>query len=183
MASSIADWVLGVVLFTSSARSSPVKIGPGRNAKSPVAGAYTYEPVTSPGSMSGVHCSRRKSRPSADARLRAARVLPSPGTSSKSTWPPARIAARAIVRGSSIPTTAPRTLSSTRRPTSAICVVSWVLIRSPSCRSEFDRSHRAPARCRRAALRGGGGRCALRLPTVRRCGRVVQGRRGRGHDG
>ena len=67
----------------------------------------------SAGSRSGVHCSRRNSRPRAEARLRAASVLPSPGTSSNSTWPPASIAARAIRRGLSIPTTTVPTRAST----------------------------------------------------------------------
>ena len=69
----------------------------------------------SAGSRSGVHCRRRNSRPSAAARLRAARVLPSPGTSSNSTCPPASSAASAIRSGRSISTTTVPTRSSTRR--------------------------------------------------------------------
>jgi hypothetical protein len=36
IASSIADWVRGVVRFTSSARTTFAKIGPRRNSNSPV---------------------------------------------------------------------------------------------------------------------------------------------------
>ena len=65
----------------------------------------------SDGSRSGVHCSRRKSRPSAEARLRAASVLPSPGTSSNSTCPPARMLASATSTASLMPTTTVATRS------------------------------------------------------------------------
>ncbi len=69
----------------------------------------------SAGSRSGVNCTRAKSRPSTRARLRAARVLPSPGKSSSSTWPLARTAESTSVSGRRLPTTAFSTSSSTRR--------------------------------------------------------------------
>ena len=68
-----------------------------------------------------MHCTRRNSSPSAVARLRAASVLPSPGTSSNSTWPPPRMAASATLSGSRMPTTSVATSSSTALPRSATC--------------------------------------------------------------
>ena len=83
------------------------------------AGSNTLDPVMSDGSRSGVHCTRRNVRPSAVARLRAASVLPRPGTSSNSTWPPASTAASAVVSGSRMPTTRVATSSRIAPPRSA----------------------------------------------------------------
>ena len=47
----------------------------------------TSVPVMSDGIRSGVNCTRRNSRSSVRASVRAMRVLPSPGTPSRSTWP------------------------------------------------------------------------------------------------
>src|SRR5690606_29144667 len=116
IASSSADCVLGAVRLISSARKSPVKTGPGRKVNVPVTGSYTEDPVMSAGSRSGVHCSRREASTSAVASVRRARVLRRPGTSSTSTWPPARIAASARRSGCVIPTTTVPTPASTASP-------------------------------------------------------------------
>ena len=79
MASSSAAWVLGGVRLISSASSSWVKTGPGRNTISPVRWSYRGAPMTSEGSRSGVNWMRAKSRPSARANDRAISVLPRPG--------------------------------------------------------------------------------------------------------
>ena len=91
MASSSAAWVFGGVRLISSASSSWVNTGPGRNTISPVRWSYSGAPMTSEGSRSGVNWMRAKSRPSARANDRAISVLPRPGRSSSSTWPPARM--------------------------------------------------------------------------------------------
>ena len=70
--------------------------------------------MTSAGSRSGVNCSRRKPSPSAWAKQRAVSVLPSPGRSSSSTWPPARMPARTSASASRLPTMTVPTASSTR---------------------------------------------------------------------
>src|SRR6056297_388530 len=121
IASSSAAWVRGGVRLISSARSNPANSGPFRKANSLLRWSYTNEPVRSAGSRSGVNWAREKSRPSVCANERAASVLPRPGKSSSSTWPPARTAARTRVRASRLPTTAISTSSSTsfaRRETS-----------------------------------------------------------------
>ncbi len=68
----------------SSASRKLVKIGPGRNSslRRPVAGSSSMMsmPVMSDGIRSGVNWMRRNSRSSVRARVRAIRVLPSPGT-------------------------------------------------------------------------------------------------------
>src|SRR3954451_8770928 len=69
----------------------------------------------SAGSRSGVNCTRAKSSPSTRARLRAAKVLPSPGKSSSSTCPLASTAERTSVSGVRLPITALSTASSTWR--------------------------------------------------------------------
>ena len=66
------------------------------------------EPVRSAGSRSGVNWARVNSMPSVCANDRAASVLPSPGKSSSSTCPPARIPARTSRRESDLPITTER---------------------------------------------------------------------------
>ena len=87
MASSRADWVLGVARFISSASTIWEIMGPGLNSNSEVFWLKIETPVTSLGSRSGVNWMRRKLLPEDRARLRASMVLPTPGTSSMSTWP------------------------------------------------------------------------------------------------
>ena len=77
--------------------------GPGLKTKFIVAVSMIDEPVMSPGSMSGVHCTRAVSasmeRPIATASI----DLPTPGTSSNRMWPPAQIATNVRRTMSSLP--------------------------------------------------------------------------------
>ena len=63
-------------------------IGPGRNSNSPLCWLKIETPVTSLGSRSGVNWMRLKLQPIERAMDFASIVLPTPGTSSISTWPP-----------------------------------------------------------------------------------------------
>ena len=87
MASRRADCVLGVALFTSSARTICDITGPCRNSNSEVCWLKMVTPVTSLGSRSGVNWMRLKVRPSERAIDFASVVFPTPGTSSIKTWP------------------------------------------------------------------------------------------------
>ncbi len=87
MASSRADWVLGVARLISSASTIWAKIGPGRNSNSRLCWLKIETPVTSEGSRSGVNWMRLKLQPIERAMRLASIVLPTPGTSSSSTWP------------------------------------------------------------------------------------------------
>ena len=82
IASSSAAWVFGGVRLISSASSSWVNTGPGRNCISAVRWSYMGAPITSDGSMSGVNWMRAKSSPRTCANDRAISVLPRPGRSS-----------------------------------------------------------------------------------------------------
>ena len=95
MASRRADWVLGVARLISSDSRMFVKIGPGRNSNTPRFWSRTDEPVMSPGSMSGVHCTRADVALIDWAMARASIDLPVPGTSSNRMWPSHRIATKA----------------------------------------------------------------------------------------
>ena len=125
MASRKLDWVRGVARLISSASTRLAKIGPGLKSKSLVRWSKTSLPVTSPGSRSGVHCTRAKRRPSAAARVRTSSVLATPGTSSISTCPSASSATSSSLTCSCLPTmtcsTAPLT-SRASRSTSAVSV-------------------------------------------------------------
>src|SRR6185503_9820235 len=70
IASSSADWVLGVARFTSSARITCAKIGPGWKLKAPLSRPYTETPMISAGSMSLVNWMRWNCRPSERVRKR-----------------------------------------------------------------------------------------------------------------
>ena len=74
----------GVVRFSSSARITLPKIGPGRKRSSPTAASKIATPSTSAGSRSDVNWMRRNVRSSDRASARASVVLPVPGTSSMS---------------------------------------------------------------------------------------------------
>ncbi len=87
MTSSNADWVLGEARLISSASTTLLKIGPGRNVKVPSLRFHTVSPTTSDGSRSGVNCTRPKLASSDVAKDLARLVLPTPGTSSSSRWP------------------------------------------------------------------------------------------------
>ncbi len=94
IASRSAAWVFGGARLISSARTTFAKIGPSLNSKVPSRSSKTFVPVTSAGRRSGVNCTREKESPSAVATLRAVRVLPVPGTSSRRTCPRARTPSR-----------------------------------------------------------------------------------------
>src|SRR5216683_1220343 len=115
IASSRADWVLGVVRLISSASTMLVKSGPGLNTNSPVFGSHTETPSTSDGSMSEVNWMRWNEAPIERASAAASVVLPTPGTSSISRWPRATRPMTASRTTSGLPTRARPTLSSRRR--------------------------------------------------------------------
>ena len=92
MASSNADCVLGVARLISSASTRLAKIGPGWNwkARPPWAvSSSTLVPRMSAGMRSGVNWMRLYCSCRARAIVRTSSVLPSPGSPSSSTWPPA----------------------------------------------------------------------------------------------
>jgi hypothetical protein len=103
IASSSADCVFGVARLTSSASSTLQNTGPGRKENSWVRGSKMELPVTSPGSMSGVHCTRDSMALIDCDSARASIDLPTPGTSSKSTWPSEQMATRASRTTSVLP--------------------------------------------------------------------------------
>jgi hypothetical protein len=96
IASSSADWLLGVARLISSASTSWLKMGPGRklNWRRPVLGSSmtTLVPVMSAGMRSGVNWMREKGRLNVRPRVRTSSVLPRPGTPSSSTCPSAKSA-------------------------------------------------------------------------------------------
>ena len=95
MASSSADWVLGVARLISSASTRFATIGPCSNCSSwppPSLSTSTDVPRTSAGIMSGVNWIRLKLSFRASPSEETSMVFPSPGTPSSSTWPPARSA-------------------------------------------------------------------------------------------
>ena len=85
IASSSAAWVLGEARLISSASTMFAKTGPGWNSNSRAFSLKTWVPVTSAGRRSGVNWIREKESPRAVAKLRAVRVFPVPGTSSRRT--------------------------------------------------------------------------------------------------
>ena len=84
MHSSRADCVLGVARLISSASTTWLMIGPGRNSNSRVFWLKIDSPETSDGSRSGVNWMRRNEQPRLRAIALARTVLPVPGTSSMS---------------------------------------------------------------------------------------------------
>ncbi len=87
IASSRADCTLAGARLISSASTTLLKIGPGRNSNVPVSARNTSVPVRSAGSRSGVNWMRWKSASRSSASVFTAVVLASPGTPSTSTWP------------------------------------------------------------------------------------------------
>ncbi len=81
------------------------KTGPGWNSKPRLAWLKIVTPETSEGSRSGVNWMRRHCPRTAAAIARARVVLPTPGTSSSSTWPWANIAVSASRTTSGLPST------------------------------------------------------------------------------
>src|SRR3954453_14483194 len=92
IASRNADCVRGGGRFSSSTRTTLANSGPGTKVNALRSGSQTPLPVMSAGSRSAVPCTRRKLPPRLRATARASVVLPVPGTSSPSTWPPASTA-------------------------------------------------------------------------------------------
>ena len=129
IASSSADWVRGVARFSSSTSTTLAKSGPGRNSHSLPARWNTETPVSSDGSRSGVAWTRRKIRPAARASALASSVLPTPGTSSRSRWPPESSVTTASRTGSGLPR---RTRPSPSRRSAAR---RWEVARSASGRA------------------------------------------------
>src|SRR5438132_4332748 len=119
IASSSADCVRGVARLTSSARTKLAKIGPATNSKVRSFWLKTLEPVMSDGKRSGVHWIRRNVPPTDVASARASIVLPVPGKSCSSTWPPATRPAAASRTTRSLPTMTRWTFSSMRLRSSA----------------------------------------------------------------
>ena len=89
MHSSIAAWVFGLARLISSPTTMFAKIPPGRNSNCRVSWLNTATPVTSEGSRSGVNWIRRTVQSIERASALLSIVLPTPGTSSISRWPPA----------------------------------------------------------------------------------------------
>src|SRR5207245_1698669 len=91
-----------------------VRTGPGRNWKDRSFGLWSDPPVTSLGGRAGGHWTRRKSARIERASARASIVLPTPGTSSMSTWPRASSAATTVSTAARLPSTTRSTLSTSR---------------------------------------------------------------------
>src|SRR5438445_319570 len=87
IASSRADWTFAGARLISSASRMFVKIGPRRSPNVLVARSKTEVPRMSAGIRSGVNWTRPYSRVRARAIALASKVLPVPGTPSRSTWP------------------------------------------------------------------------------------------------
>ena len=118
IASRNAAWVRGGVRLSSSTRSTWEKIGPGTKVNDCASWFHTDEPVTSLGSRSGAPCTRRKCAATERANACARVVLPWPGVSSMSTWPPERNAAASSRTAVDWPRTTCETLPTMRADTS-----------------------------------------------------------------
>src|SRR5690625_3931419 len=106
MTSRSADCVFGEARLISSARTTEANTGPRWNSNSCVFGSRIDTPVTSEGSRSGVNWIRALLACTAAASERASCVLPVPGTSSRSTWPPLSIVVTTSRITLALPTTA-----------------------------------------------------------------------------
>ncbi len=141
IASRRLDCARGVARLISSTSTMFAMSGPGRYSNRPARWSKIDTPVMSDGTMSGVHWTRRKSRSSERARARASVVFPTPGTSSSSTWPSTRSAAKSCSTGSFVPTTT-RPTCATRRSAASL---TWVpTVRWPATRGGMRRSHFRP---------------------------------------
>ena len=127
MASSMADCVFGVARLISSARTMWAKIGPrwNSNARRPSGVSMTmFVPRMSAGIRSGVNWTRLKESSSTSLSVRTSSVLPSPGTPSSNTWPPAKIAVSVPSTMGSAPT---MTLPISARRASQVWRKDWIL--------------------------------------------------------
>ena len=107
IASSSADWVRGVARLISSASTSEDTNGPSWNCSSwppPSVSTSTFVPWMSAGIMSGVNWIRENGTSTAWPIDLTSIVLPSPGTPSSITWPPANSAVSAASSTGSWPT-------------------------------------------------------------------------------
>src|SRR5271157_5224638 len=131
IASSRADWVLGVARLISSARTIWLKIGPGwnSNTRRPSGASITiFVPMMSAGIRSGLNWMRLKSRLSSSASVRTRSVLPRPGTPSSSACPPMNRQVRT-----------PWTISSWPTMTLEISDFTWLYrVRNSSARASID---------------------------------------------
>src|SRR5690606_6736403 len=105
MASSSALCVRGGARLISSASSSWVNTGPGWKRNSRLAWSKMDTPMMSEGSRSAVNWLRWNSRPRVAAMARASVVLPRPGRSSISRWPPASRVVKASRTSRGLPST------------------------------------------------------------------------------
>ena len=123
MHSSRAACVFGDARLISSPITTFANTAPGLNSNRATDWSNTLTPVTSEGSRSGVNWMRLMVPPVARASAFASIVLPTPGTSSISRWPPASMTASAALMASSLPSitvaTAARTRSADARTDSA----------------------------------------------------------------
>ena len=101
--SSSADCVFEEVRLISAARKRFVSAAPLLYSNSPVFLLSAIKPVRSEGSTSGVNCTRLYSSDSAFESASARVVLPTPGMSSISTWPPASTESSTFIIMSSLP--------------------------------------------------------------------------------
>src|SRR5690606_12671763 len=112
IASSRALWVRGGARLISSASSSWVNTGPGWKRNSRLAWSKIDTPMMSEGSRSAVNWLRWNSRPRVAAMARARVVLPRPGRSSISRWPPASRVVKARRTSRGLPSTSRFTCAS-----------------------------------------------------------------------
>ncbi len=140
MASSSADWVLGVARLISSDRRTLVKIGPGRNSNVPCFWSRIDDPVMSPGSMSGVHWTRFEVALMDWAMARASIDLPVPGTSSNRMWPSQRMATMARRTTSVLPLITVSMLSTMASKAVEKAMASMSMASDPPCTARTSAS-------------------------------------------
>src|SRR5690606_13177342 len=125
IASSSADWVLGVARLISSARSRLAKTGPSWNTNS--SRWSTLVPRMSAGMRSGVNWIRPNSTSRTVPSVARSLVLPRPGTHSRRTWPSHNAPMRTVSTRSRWPTMIFPTSARTAAMDSANC---WGVISS-----------------------------------------------------
>ena len=136
MTSNSADWVRLEVRLISSPKNRLHITLPGWYTSRPVSFWNTVKPTMSKGSTSGVNCTRLSFSSSARAKASASVVLPTPGMSSISTWPPASMAIQMVRMVCGLPNTALETSAATSAAFWLYCMVipPGVFARSPARR-------------------------------------------------
>ena len=136
MTSSSADWVRLEVRLISSPKNRLHITLPGWYTSRPVSFWNTVKPTMSEGNTSGVNCTRLSCSSSARAKASARVVLPTPGMSSISTWPPASMAIQMVRMVCGLPNTALETSAATSAALWLYCMVipPGVFARSPARR-------------------------------------------------